>query len=104
MTRSQQTRTPRGEKSKKLLPLLCGCLWAAVTVSAIGVVYSTFAARQATAELEDLRREASSLQVVSGQYLLEKSTLASYTRVEVEAEKKLDMQVPPVESLQVVHH
>lgn len=85
------------------LPILCAVLWLGILVSSLGVVYSTFEARQATQELEELRRQVANLQVESGKYLLEKSALATYTRVESEAETQLGMQVPAVESLIMVH-
>ncbi len=84
------------------LPVLCGCLWVGVVVSSLGVVYSTYETRQSIRYLENLRREAASLQVTSGKYLLEKSTLAAYTRVESEAKNALDMKIPSFESLIMV--
>lgn len=69
-------------------------LWCGVFVSALGVVYSSFEARQATRELEDLRKQSSGLQVRSGQYLLEKGTWAAYSRIEDIAVNKLNMQQP----------
>ncbi|WP_075185870.1 cell division protein FtsL [Teredinibacter haidensis] len=74
--------------------LLIIMLWLSCVCSALGVVYSAYSARQATQELESLRRESSSLQVESGQYLLEKSTWAAYSRVEKIAVNELNMKVP----------
>lgn len=88
-------------KSKKkrsstslFLPLVIGVSWLFCVGSAVGVVYSTFESRKATQELEELRREASGLQVMSGQFLLERSSWATYSRVEDIATKKLNMKVP----------
>ncbi len=69
-------------------------LWAGVMVSALAVVYSTFEARSAVKELEQLRREESGLRVISGQYLLEKSSWAAYSRVETLARDELGMAAP----------
>ena len=69
-------------------------LWLLATVSAIGVVYSTHETRKATQTLDALRREASGLKVMSGKYLLEKSSWSAYSRVENVAMKELNMQLP----------
>jgi len=69
-------------------------LWGGCLVSALGVSYTAFLSRKSTQELEVLRRESSSLQVVSGQYLLEKSTWAAYSRIERVAVTELQMKVP----------
>lgn len=74
--------------------LLLVMLWFGVFGSAMGVVYSAFQSRQATHELESLRKESNNLQVRSGQYMLEKSTWAAYSRVEEIAVKKLKMHIP----------
>jgi|GEM_PF-2025078 len=72
-------------------------LWLGCFVSALGVVYTTFKSRTATQSLEVLRRESTQLQVASGQYLLEKSSWAAYSRVEQVAVNKLKMKVPKSE-------
>lgn len=77
-------------------------LWVGCFASAMGVVYSAYASRKATQELEVLRRESTELQVVSGQYLLEKSTLAAYSRVESIAVNELQMKVPETEKTVLV--
>lgn len=82
--------------------LLLG-LWLACVATAIGVVYSSFLSRQATQELEVLRRESTGLQVESGRYLLEKSTWAAYARIENIATKELKMQVPESEKTILVY-
>ena len=69
-------------------------LWICAVVSALGVTYSTFQTRKATQILEELRREASSLQIISGQYLLEKNSWSAYSRVEQIAQNDLKMKVP----------
>ena len=102
MSKSSRQAASEAKAPRLGMPVACACLWMAVVGSSLGVVYSTFATRQATHQLEDLRRQAADLQVDSGKYLLEKGTLAAYTRVEVEAETQLDMVVPAIESLEMV--
>jgi cell division protein FtsL len=69
-------------------------LWGAVMCSAFSVVYTAHKSRQAVQELEQMRREATGLKVMSGQFLLEQSSLSSYTRVEALAATELDMAEP----------
>lgn len=74
--------------------LMMAVLWIAVIVSALAVVASTQVVRRDINELETLRREASQLQVQWGQYLLEQSTWAAYSRVEQAATSELNMMAP----------
>ncbi|WP_052480923.1 cell division protein FtsL [Gilvimarinus agarilyticus] len=69
-------------------------LWLVNIVSALAVVAVTQEVRRDTNELEALRRESADLEVQWGQYLLEQSTWASYTRVEKQASEQLGMKVP----------
>lgn len=69
-------------------------LWLTNIVSALAVVAVTQQVRRDTNELETLRRESADLEVQWGQYLLEQSTWASYTRVEKQAAEQLGMKVP----------
>lgn len=69
-------------------------LWLLVAASALAVVSSTHRARLSFFELESLRRQAAELEVQRGQYLLEQSTWAAYTRVEKLAQDKLKMRLP----------
>lgn len=77
-----------------MLRCLVLALWVCSFCTAVGVVYVTYEARQHTQFLESLRREEIGLRVGVGQYQLEKSTLASYPRVESIATKKLNMISP----------
>ncbi|MCC7516496.1 MAG: cell division protein FtsL [Pseudomonadales bacterium] len=70
--------------------------------SALGVIVSTFENRRYLAELEALRGEARDMQVLWGQYLVEKSTWAEYGRVHDMAVKELNMQAPQLEKTSVV--
>ncbi len=77
-------------------------LWLASVGSAMGVVYSTYESRKATQKLEELRREASGLRVVSGQFLLEKSSWSAYSRVEKVAVDELGMMQPKTDKTVLV--
>ncbi|WP_020207924.1 cell division protein FtsL [Gilvimarinus chinensis] len=79
--------------------VLVVALWSACVVSALAVVSVTQQVRRNIDELESLRRESAELQVQWGQYLLEQSTWASYSRVEAKARRELNMHVPQVEQI-----
>lgn len=99
-------KTWKGKEQRRsawLKPLLALALWMTCFVSAIGVVYSTWQARNATQALEELRRQENGLQVVSGQLLLEKSSWAAYNRVEELAQTKLNMRVAEPEKTVLVY-
>ncbi len=83
--------------------LFIAAIWLTCVATALAVAYSTFQARKATQELELLRREFTQLQVASGQYLLEKSTWAAYSRVEKIAFDELGMKVPESEKTILVY-
>ena len=82
--------------------LLVACLWISVIASALAVVSSTQQVRRDVNQLETLRREASHLQVEWGQYLLEESTWAAYSRIEGIAAKELNMIAPTTEHVVMV--
>lgn len=102
MARNQEVRKHTSVRSGLGMAAVCCALWIAIVLSSLGVVHTTFVTRQATQSLEELRKEAGDLQVSAGKYLLEKSTLAAYTRVEIEAETRLDMEVPAIKNLEMV--
>lgn len=77
-------------------------LWLMVLGSAIAVVYVTYDTRVKFNTLESLRREHNRLQVVWGQYLLERSTWASYGRIEKISAEKLSMSVPSAQQVIMV--
>ncbi|BCD97803.1 cell division protein FtsL [Marinagarivorans cellulosilyticus] len=87
--------------SKSKLSLV-GILWVGVVVSAISVVYITFDVRRHTQALAVLNNQTQTLQVETGQLLLEKSALASYARVEKIATQELSMRVPTGHEVVVV--
>lgn len=77
-------------------------VWCAVLASSLGVVYTTHSTRQATQTLESLRNEATALQVEAGQFLLERSTLSTYARIEQLASNELEMKVPKSSQIMLV--
>jgi cell division protein FtsL len=95
-----QTRKPASISPWALL--LLACLWVLLVVSALAVVASTQTVRRNVNQLETLRREAAQLQVEWGQYLLEESTWAAYSRVEGIALKELNMLAPTSERVVMV--
>ncbi len=99
------TKRQQSTESKTILPLPVfglAVLWFLVLASALGVVGVTQDSRQQINRLEQLRREASSLQVEWGRYLLEQSTWAAYSRVENLALSELNMRVPAVDQIVMV--
>lgn len=70
--------------------------------TALGVIVSAFENRRELAELETLRAEARDMQVLWGQYLVEKSTWAAYGRVHDMALNGLEMQAPRPDQITVV--
>ncbi len=79
-----------------------GFLWLAVILSALAVVLTTHNTRIATRNLEFLRHEAADLHVQSGQFLLERGSLANYARIEKMAVENLDMTVPDADEIILV--
>lgn len=82
--------------------LVVAVLWVATIASALGVVASTQVVRRDVNSLETLRREAAQLQVQWGQYLLEQSTWAAYSRVENAAISELNMMAPTPEEIVMI--
>lgn len=82
--------------------LVAALMWLLVIASALAVVASTHEVRKHTNTVETLRREAAQLQVEWGQYLLEQSTWASYSRVEAIATQKLNMYPATAEQIVMV--
>jgi cell division protein FtsL len=70
--------------------------------TSLGVIVSAFENRRHLAELEALRAEARDMQVLWGQYLVEKSTWAAYGRVHDIALTSLEMQAPSPGQITVV--
>lgn len=70
--------------------------------TALGVIVSAFENRRYLAELETLRADARDMQVLWGQYLVEKSTWAAYGRVHDIAVQGLQMDAPKPDQITIV--
>jgi cell division protein FtsL len=70
--------------------------------TALGVIVSAFENRRYLSELEVLRADARDMQVLWGQYLVEKSTWAAYGRVHDMAMNNMEMQAPRPDQITVV--
>lgn len=73
-----------------------------VVFSSLGVIYSSFKARQLVAEFQQLQNQRNAYQEEWGQLLLEQSTLGAFSRVEQLAGKELKMAVPSPEQTVMV--
>ncbi|MBX2808923.1 MAG: cell division protein FtsL [Cellvibrionaceae bacterium] len=91
-----------GLRSLTRWTLLVLVLWLTLLSSAVAVVYVTYDTRVKFNHLESLRRDYNRLQVVWGQYLLERSTWASYGRIEKLAAEKLSMRIPAANQIIIV--
>lgn len=74
----------------------------AVLLTAIAIVYVTNEYRIALSDLENLEKQAHESRLVWGQLLLEQASLATPSRVEALASKKLGMHVPADQSVLVL--
>lgn len=69
-------------------------LLAAVMVSALAIVNTSFKSRTVFHELQKLRAESNELDVQQGQLLIEQSTFGLEGRIEQKAMEELDMTLP----------
>lgn len=102
MKDAEKSSDAKQENSLLLFAMFVGLCTVCVS-SAVGVVYSTHESRQAVYELDRLKREASGMEVLSGQYLLEKSVWASYSRIEKIAKEELHMDIPQEDKTVLVY-
>ena len=79
----------------KLLALLA----ILVFVSALGVVYSKHESRKLFVELDGLKKQRDEMNVEWGRLQLEQSTLATHSRIENTASKRLNMITPEYEKI-----
>lgn len=89
-------------KVGELSPAFQGLLLVAVVLCALSVVTSQHKARKLFIELQKEKEQAQQMDVEWGQLQLEQSTWATPARVEQVAVKKLQMQLPKNEQIQVV--
>lgn len=74
----------------------------AVTLSALGVVYSQHRARALFVELQAHERTAAELETDWGRLELEQSTWATHGRIERIARERLDMRLPDFAQAEIV--
>lgn len=74
----------------------------AIFLSAFAVIYSSHSSRQAFINWQDLIKQTQAYDIEWGQLLIEKSTMASYARLEDEATDKLKMVAPSTKQIVVV--
>lgn len=77
-------------------------LWLMVVASAFAVIAASHESRQAFIEWQALLKQAQEYDVEWGQLLIQKSSSASYTRLEALAEEKLQMKAPGKEQMVIV--
>ena len=96
---------PQPEKNLEISVFGLFCLLLlvlSVMGTALGVIVSAFENRRYLAELETLRADARDMQVLWGQYLVEKSTWAAYGRVHDMAMQGLQMDAPKPDQITIV--
>ena len=77
-------------------------LFAVLIVTALATITAQHKSRKLYIELQQQQDAANQYEVEWGQLQLEQSTWAMHSRIEDIAEKRLDMQVPDAEHIQVV--
>lgn len=77
-------------------------LFAVLIVTALATITAQHKSRKLYIELQQQQDAANQYEVEWGQLQLEQSTWAMHSRIEDIAEKRLDMQVPDAERIQVV--
>ncbi|MCK4864996.1 MAG: cell division protein FtsL [Gammaproteobacteria bacterium] len=73
-----------------------------VLASSLGVVYSKHESRKLFVELDTLKKERDEMNVEWGRLQLEQSTLATHSRIERTAKKRLNMITPEYEQVLIV--
>lgn len=76
-------------------------LLVAITLTALGVVYTTFTSRHLLNSLQDLEKQRNRLQVEWNQLLLEQGSLVAQGKVEDTAIAELGMEVPDMNKVVV---
>lgn len=82
---------------------LLAVLIVAVLVTALAIISTSHLTRVQYARLQKLENQRDSLQTEWGRLLLEESTWSSPARIESLASKRLDMRVPGVDEVKVIH-
>ena len=73
-----------------------------VLASSLGVVYSKHESRKLFVELDTLKKERDEMNIEWGRLQLEQSTLATHSRIEQTAKKRLQMVTPEYEKVLIV--
>lgn len=73
-----------------------------VLVSSLGVVYAKHQSRKLFVELDTLKKERDEMNVEWGRLQLEQSTLATHSRIETTAKKRLQMITPEYDKVLIV--
>ena len=73
-----------------------------VLASSLGVVYAKHQSRKLFIELDTLKKERDEMNVEWGRLQLEQSTLATHSRIEQTAKKRLNMVTPEYEQVLIV--
>lgn len=77
-------------------------LWLAALASAAGVVWAKHRSRELFIELQKLQAQRDTLEIESGQLLLEQSAWSAHAFVEQVAMQRLHMVTPPQRSIDIV--
>lgn len=73
-----------------------------VLASSLGVVYAKHQSRKLFVELDTLKKERDEMNIEWGRLQLEQSTLATHSRIEQTAKKRLKMVTPEYEQVLIV--
>lgn len=81
--------------------VIFSALLVTITLTALGVVYTTFTSRHLLNSLQDLEKQRNRLQVEWSQLLLEQGSLVAQGKVEDTAIAELGMEVPDMNKVVV---
>lgn len=73
-----------------------------VLASSLAVVYAKHQSRKMFVELDTLKKQRDEMNIEWGRLQLEQSTLATHSRIEESAKKRLDMITPEYEEVLIV--
>lgn len=73
-----------------------------VLASSLGVIYAKHQSRKLFVELDTLKKERDEMNIEWGRLQLEQSTLATHSRIEQTAKKRLQMVTPEYEKVLIV--
>lgn len=77
-------------------------LWLVALASAAGVIWAKHRSRELFIELQKLQAQRDTLEIESGQLLLEQSAWSAHAFVEQVATQRLHMVTPPQRSIDIV--